>query len=112
MKYSEEIALRLKGVKSEEIAALKEAEAAEAAEALQAKQEEEASKIDELTTTLTDAQKMIEALEEKLSLKEQEVLSLNEQVASFNNKVTQAPEPQEAKASDVMAQLFKPNKEV
>ena len=111
MKYSEEIALRLKGVKSDEIAALKEAEAAELAEAQAAQQAAEESKIEELTGTLTDAQKMIEALEEKLQLKEQEVLSLNEKVASFNNKVTQAPEPKAAKAEDVMAQLFKPNKE-
>ena len=112
MKYSEEIALRLKGVKSDEIAALKEAEAAELAEAQKVQQEEEENNITELTTTLTDAQKMIEALEEKLALKEQEVLSLNEQVASFNNKATQAPEPTSEKAEDVMAQLFKPNKEV
>ena len=106
MKYSEELALRLKGVKSDEIAAMKEQEAKEAAEdaakaeaAAEQKKEEEAS-------ALELAQSMIKDLEAKLEEKTAEVKKLNDDIISLNNASTQEQEEDSYDASDVMMELF------
>lgn len=111
MKYSEELALRLKGVKSDEIAAMKEQEAREAAEeaakaeaAAEQKKEEEAS-------ALELAQTMIKDLEATLEEKNAEVKKLNEDIISLNNASTQHEESHSYDASDVMMELFNNKKE-
>ena len=110
MKYSEELALRLKGVKSDEIAAMKEQEAKEAAEeaakaeaAAEQKKEEEAS-------ALELAQSMIKDLETKLEEKDAELKKVQDEVVAINNSATIEEAFQKYSASDVMKELFN-NKE-
>lgn len=112
MKYSEELQLRLKGVKSEEIKAMKEQEALEAAEAAKAAEAASKEKEAEEKSALESALEMVKDLEGKLAAKEDELTKLNAQFAEINNKQTivENPEVKES-AADVMQELFKNKKE-
>ena len=105
MKYSEELALRLKGVKSEEIQALKDQEAKEAEEAAAAAAEATARKEEEEASALEVAQTMIKDLEAKLEAKDAELKKAQEDLIQVNNSATQK-EPTKYDASDVMKELF------
>ena len=107
MKYSEELALRLKGVKSDEIAAMKEQEAKEAEEAAAAAAEASAKKKEEEASALDLAQSMIKDLEAKLEEQAKELKQAREDLATVNNQATQQAEPpKKYDASDVMRELF------
>lgn len=115
MKYSEKMQLLMKGVKLDEIKALEEQEAKEATEEAAKKAEEEAAKkADEEKkeqSALEVAQAMIKDLEVKLEAKEDELTKLNDQFANINNKQTVEEEPEhQPDASDVMRELFNPEK--
>ena len=105
MKYSEELALRLKGVKSEEIQALKDQEAKEAEEAAAAAAEATARKEEEEASALEVAQTMIKDLEAKLEAKNAELKKAQDDLIQVNNSATQK-EPTKYDASDVMNELF------
>lgn len=108
MKYSEKMSLIFKGYTKEEIKALEEQEANEAAEDDAAKKVEEDN---EMKSALELAQSMIKDLESKLEAKEDELTTLNKQFADINNKQTVKDEPiHQPDASDVMKELFKPEK--
>lgn len=115
MKYSEKMQLLMKGVKLDEIKALEEQEAKEAAEEAAKKAEDDAAKKaeedNEIKSALELAQSMIKDLEGKLEAKEDELSKLNKQFADINNKQTVKDEPiHQPDASDVMKELFKPEK--
>lgn len=112
MKYSEELALRLKGVKSDEIAAMKEQEAKEAEEAAKNAAALENEKKKEEATALELAQTMIKDLEAKLEAKDQELKKVSAELVEVNNAATQKEEPEKYGASDVMKELFNKKKEV
>ena len=111
MKYSEELALRLKGVKSDEIAAMKEQEAKEAEEAAKKAAALENEKKKEEANALELAQAMIKDLEEKLEAKDQELKKVSAELVEVNNTATQKEEPEKYGASDVMMELFNKKKE-
>lgn len=111
MKYSEELQLRLKGVKSEEIKAMKEQEALEAAEAAKKDLEEKKEKEAEEKTALESALEMVKDLENKLQAKEDELTKLNQEFANINNKQTIKEKPDKTSGADVMKQLFNSKKE-
>ena len=107
MKYSEELQLRLKGVKSEEIAAMKEQEAKELLEAqeVQSKAEEKAES--ENLKLLEEAQQKIAELENALESKENEVKEINDKLISLSNKVTTFEEPAKVDgATEVLPELL------
>lgn len=105
MKYSEELQLRLKGVKSEEIKALKEKEAEEIAAAEAEKKEKEQS-------DLEAALDMVKDLEDKLQKKTDELDELNKQYVALTNKQTVKEIPEHTEhAADVFNQLFNSKKE-
>ena len=110
MKYSEELKLRLNGVKSEEIKAMKEQEekelAEEAAAAAAKKQEDEEKE----ASALEIAQSMIKDLEAKLEAKEDELTKLNKEFADLNNARSLSEKTEEKyNASSVMGELFNKN---
>ena len=107
MKYSEELALRLKGVKSDEIQAMKEQEAKEAEEAAAAAAVATAKKEEEEASALELAQSMIKDLEAKLEERTNELKQAQIDLATVNNAATIKEEPQKQyDASDVMMELF------
>lgn len=112
MKYSEELRLRLSGVKSDEINAMKEQERLELEEAAKRQEEEQKEKEKEEASNLEIAQNMIKDLEGKLEAKEDELTKLNKEFAELANKQTIKDEPViKETASDVMSQLFNYTKE-
>lgn len=111
MKYSDKLALYLKGVKSDEIKALEEQEKAEMEEAATKKAEEDAKAESETKKQLEEALTMIKDLEGKLEAKDAELEKQGKEIESMNNKKTLQEQPTTPDASDVFKQLFNPTKE-
>lgn len=108
MKYSDKLALYLKGVKSDEIKALEEQEKAEMEEAATKKVEEEAKAETETKKQLEEALLMIKDLEDKLEAKDAELEKQGKEIESMNNKKTLQEQPTTPNASDVFKELFNP----
>ena len=108
MKYSDKLALYLKGVKSEEIKALEEQEKAEMEEAAAKEVEEEAKEESDTKKQLEEALTMIKDLESKLEAKDAELVKQGKEIESMNNKKTLQEQPTTPDASDVFKQLFNP----
>ena len=108
MKYSDKLALYLKGVKSDEIKALEEQEKAEMEEAATKKVEEEAKAETETKKQLEEALLMINDLEGKLEAKDAELEKQGKEIESMNNKKTLQEQPTTPNASDVFKELFNP----
>lgn len=110
MKASEKIQLMLKGTKMEDIKALEEQEEKEAAEEAARLQEEEKKEEEKENTALEAALNLVNELESKLETKEDELTKLNNEFVKLTNKQTIIEEPDNYSASDVMKELFHPNK--
>lgn len=110
MKYSDKLALYLKGVKSDEIKALEEQEAAEKLEAEQAATEVKSHEESETKKLLEESLTTIKDLESKLEAKDAELAKISEELTKSNNAKTVAEQPTNTSASDVLKELFKPSK--
>ena len=110
MKYSEELALRLKGTKSEEIAAMKEQEKLEQEEAAKAQADQAAKEESETKKMLEESLDMIKNLESQLEAKTLELKEAHSKLESANNKKTLMEQPTKSDATDVFKELFNPTK--
>ena len=107
MKFSEELALRLKGTTSEEIEELKKKEAEEAEE-----QEAEEQKESENSKNLELAQEMIKKLEDQIDESNSKLQEALKQIEELNNKATQSSGAEEKyDATSVLSELFNKKKE-
>ena len=112
MKYSEELQLRLKGVKSDEIKALKEKEAEEIAAAEAEKKEKEQSDLEAALDMVKDLEDKLQKKTDELEKKTDELDELNKQYVALTNKQTVKDIPEHTEhAADVFNQLFNSKKE-
>lgn len=116
MKYSDKLALLLKGVRMDDIKTLEAEEAAEmeAEKEKSEKTEEETEdneKKSDNTEALKAAESMVRELETKLASTQDELTKLNAEIVAINNRTTQSKELPKYEAADVFKELFNKKEE-